>query len=73
VAEVFTKYMEADGSKVTRAMFEQNLARKRDDPTFTADLAPLLAAGQTWDPSAALDRVSEALVSRLEGEPWKGG
>lgn len=73
VVEVFAKYMEADGTKVTRAMFEQNLAAKKRDPIFTADMTPLLAHGRTWDFDDAFDRVWTELVGRLAGDPWKGG
>jgi predicted nucleotidyltransferase component of viral defense system len=73
VVEVFAQYMEADGAKVTRAMFEQNLAAKKKDPIFTADMTPLLAHGQAWDFDDAFDRVWTGLVVRLAGDHWKGG
>jgi predicted nucleotidyltransferase component of viral defense system len=72
IVEVFAKYMEADGAKVTRAMFEQNLAAKREDPIFTADMSPLLAHGQAWDIDDAFERVWTRLVMLLSGDPWKG-
>ena len=65
--------MAADGVKVTRAMFEQNLALKRKDPIFTADMSPLLAHGQHWDFDDAFDRVWTGLIARLPGKPWKRG
>ncbi len=73
VVEVFAKYMEADGAKVTRAMFEQNLAAKKQDPIFTADMTPLLAHGQRWDFEDAFNRVWTRLIARLPGAAWKGG
>jgi predicted nucleotidyltransferase component of viral defense system len=72
IVEVFARYMEADDTKVTRAMFEQNLAAKKTDAVFTADMTPLLAHGQTWSFEAAYDRVWSGLVARLPGEPWRG-
>ena len=72
ILEVFARYTREDGVRVTRAMFEQNLAMKRLDTVFTADMTPLLASGQTWSFEAAYDRVWRELVSRLPGEPWKG-
>lgn len=72
VVEAFAKYMEADGARVTRAMFEQNLAAKREAPVFTADMTPLLARGISWNLDEAFKRVHSALVARLAGEPWKG-
>lgn len=73
VVAVFSKYMEAEGAKVTRAMFEQNLAAKKNDPIFTADMAPLLAHGHEWDFDDAFDRVWSGLVVRLPGDAWKSG
>ena len=72
IVEVFARYMNEDGGRVTRAMFEQNLAAKKTDKVFTADLTPLLASGETWNFDAAYDRVWRELVGRLPGEPWKG-
>ncbi len=40
---------------------------------FTADMTPLLAAGTNWDFDAAYDLVRRELLSRLSGEPPKGG
>lgn len=73
VVEVFSQYMEADGAKVTRAMFEQNLSAKRRDPIFTADMAPLLAHGHVWNFDDAFEVVWARLIARLPGGPWKGG
>ncbi len=72
IVEVFARYMNEDGGRVTRAMFEQNLAAKRRDSLFTADMTPLLATAQTWSFEAAFDRVWRELVGRLPGDPWKG-
>ena len=71
IVEAFDRYMQADGLRVTRALFEQNLALKRADSVFTADMTPLLANGATWDFEAAFDLVWRELVGRLPGEPWK--
>lgn len=72
IIEVFLKYMEAEGARVTRAMLEQNLAAKKKDPIFTADMTPLLAQGRGWNFDDAFDRVWTRLVVLLSGEPWKG-
>lgn len=72
IVDVFAKYMAAEDGKVTRAMFEQNLSAKKADAIFTADMAPLLAHGQEWSFDDAFDRVWNALVARLPGDPWKG-
>jgi predicted nucleotidyltransferase component of viral defense system len=72
IVDIFARYLEAEGTKVTRAMFERNLAAKRSDPVFSADLSPLLAHGHAWDFEATFDRVCRELVALLPGQPWKG-
>ena len=72
IVEVFARYMEANDTQVTRAMFERNLAAKKTDPVFTADMTPLLAHGQTWSFDSAFDLVWNELVTRLPGERWRG-
>ena len=56
----------------TRAQFEENLARKRDQPDFRDDVGPLLRPGLSWDFDRAMDAVLDNLVARLPGDPWKG-
>jgi predicted nucleotidyltransferase component of viral defense system len=73
ILEVFTRYMHEEGARVTRAMFEENLAAKKTDTVFAADITPLLASGQIWDSRAAYDRVWRELIGRLPGDPWKRG
>jgi len=72
IVQVFARYMDEGGGRVTRAMFEQNLTAKRKDPTFTADMTPLLAHGQQWNFHEAFERVWSRLIARLPGAPWKG-
>ena len=61
----FTRYLENDGLRVTRSEFEQNLAEKIEDKIFLADVPPLLAIGNSFDPRTACDRVRETLITRL--------
>lgn len=68
----FTAYLAAEGEHVTRAMFEKNLAEKRADPGFRADMTPLLAHGRAWSFDEALARVSQAYLPWLSGDPWRG-
>lgn len=69
----FHRYMDHGGTPASRAQFEANLHAKRTDPDFVADITPLLGAGSAaFDLSAALDRIQSDIVSRLEGDPWKG-
>ena len=73
VVEAFARYMEHGGHAATRAQFEANLAAKRVDPIFTADITPLLSTAATpYDAARALERVQQVLVARLPGDPWKG-
>lgn len=71
VVHCFLHYMAQAGARITRAMFEENLAAKRGDTTFAADMTPLLAPGQDWRFDDAFDLVSRELVARLPGDPWK--
>jgi predicted nucleotidyltransferase component of viral defense system len=72
VVECFKRYLAEDGDRISRAIFERNLALKRRDRVFAADIAPLLAPGHVWDLDSALEAVLEGLVAHLPGEPWKG-
>jgi predicted nucleotidyltransferase component of viral defense system len=72
VVEAFGRYMEAEDGRVTRAMFERNLAAKRRDPVFLGDISPLLAPGHEWDLERSLASVLAQLVELLPGDPWKG-
>ena len=54
------------------AQVEQNLALKMRDGAFLADLSPLLATGEAWDPIAAEALISQRLVTLLHGDAWKG-
>lgn len=72
IVSAFLRYMAHDGHPMTRAQVEQNLALKMRDGAFLADLSPLLASGEAWDPVAAEALVSQRLVALLPGDPWKG-
>ena len=58
---------------ISRALFEQNLDGKLRDPGFGSDMSGLVASGRDWDPTAAGRVVTERLLSRLHGQPWRGG
>ncbi len=72
IVAAFSRYMESGGGRVTRAMFERNLAAKLAQKQFAADIGPLLAAGHKWEIGAAASVVSSRLIEILPGEPWKG-
>jgi predicted nucleotidyltransferase component of viral defense system len=71
VVEAFSRYMAAEENRVTRALFERNLAQKRHDPVFAGDITPLLAPGHQWDMETAMDAVLGRMVALLPGDPWK--
>jgi predicted nucleotidyltransferase component of viral defense system len=65
IVGAFRAYMDDGGHRVSRAVFEENLARKMVDKEFIADIGPLLALGYVWDLEAASITVSEKLTQRL--------
>lgn len=67
----FSRYMRESGRTITRSSFEKNLAVKLTDVQFQADITPLLRPGTTWDLEKAARVVSERLLAKLEGAPWK--
>ena len=73
IVAAFREYMDRDGHRVTRAMFERNLAGKLGDPQFGADMSALPRQGYRWRTAEAARTVSDRLISLLPGEPWKGG
>jgi predicted nucleotidyltransferase component of viral defense system len=72
IVNAFLRYMEHEGHKITRALFEENFALKMGDPAFLADISSLLSAGYKWDPEGEAPIVSSRLIERLPGDPWKG-
>jgi hypothetical protein len=59
----FQRYMAAEDSHVTRAMFEQNLHEKLTDPRFTADIdEQTLMANK-----AVIEQGDEAAFPRADG------
>ena len=66
----FLDYLGRSGQQVSRAELEENLAAKRADPSFGADIRPLLAAGVTFDRERSLDEVLRRVVALLPGKPW---
>ncbi len=71
IVKAFSRYMEHEEGRVSRAQYEQNIADKMESPQFTADISPLLASGYTWNMVEAAQKVSSRLIALLPGEPWK--
>lgn len=72
VVESFLHYMKHGKYVISRAVFEENLTEKKEDAEFKRDLGPLLTSETIWDFDEAFDFVTESLISRLPGEPWRG-
>lgn len=71
IVEAFLGYMDKEEGRITRALFERNLAGKMTMPQFAADIGPMLEPGYEWDMARAMDEVSSRLITLLPGEPWK--
>ncbi len=71
IVEAFSAYMDHGGHHVTRAQFELNLAEKLNDPTFVADIGPLLSAVSKWNPETMGAVILNQLIAKLPGEPWQ--
>jgi predicted nucleotidyltransferase component of viral defense system len=72
IVTAFSAYLEREGGRVTRTLFERNLAAKLKMPQFVADIGPLLAPGYHWDIDKAVQAVSSRLIASLPGKPWQG-
>lgn len=65
VVSCFDRYMRESRSRVSRAVFEENLIRKLRDPVFRTDMSPLLRTGINWDVDHAAEIVMREIVARL--------
>lgn len=66
VIKAFKAYMDHGGHSVTRTQLEENITAKLDDPSFAADISPLLRSDFEWDIQGMAQRVTEALLAQLE-------
>jgi predicted nucleotidyltransferase component of viral defense system len=65
VVHVFQKYIGHENKKITRRVFEQNLAEKMFSPAFIQDISPILARGVKWDITKAAEQVQSKLLVLL--------
>ena len=65
IIDAFQRYMNAEGNKVSRGMFEKNLQAKVSLRQFADDLRPLLSPSVLYDAKEAARIISEELLSRL--------
>lgn len=71
VVAMFGEYLQREGTRVTRAQFERNLAQKEGMPEFLGDILPLLPSGSSYDPKEALRLVRVRLIEKLPGRAWR--
>ena len=72
MVKTFQKYLEHEGTKISRAQFAQNLARKLSDSNFCNDIKPLLRENDHWDINQASSLVRDSIFPHLLGDPGKG-
>lgn len=68
IVSVFERYMGAEGHRITRDEYRENLAIKMKHPGFTSDCTPLLRPGIKFDLLADQALVDRLLLARLEGD-----
>jgi predicted nucleotidyltransferase component of viral defense system len=68
---LFQEYCEKIEARITRALFEKNLAEKRSRSDFSDDIRPLLAPEVAWHFEDAFQMVEETIIRHLPGKPWK--
>ncbi len=71
VVAMFGEYLQREGTRITRAQFERNLAQKESMPEFLGDILPLLPSGSGYDPTEALRLVRVRLIEKLAGRAWR--
>lgn len=65
VIGIFQKYMEAEGQRISRTAFSENLAAKLAHPGFAADCEPLLRQETPFDLYADAHLVERELIALL--------
>lgn len=65
IVEVWTKYMAAEGNRISRKEFEMNLSEKMTTSLFLTDMKPLIKLGIDYDAIKAINFITECLVSRI--------
>ena len=68
---ILERYMDRDGSIISRAGFEANLATKLKSDVFPEDTQPLIPADVGYNPADAAVLVRRRLAARLPGELWR--
>lgn len=66
ITDSFVHYLAGQNRKVTAKQFQLNLAEKRKDRNFGADVLPLLRNGVNFSVPEALQRVEDNLILLLD-------
>jgi predicted nucleotidyltransferase component of viral defense system len=75
IVTLFGKYLSASGQTISRAEAEERMWAKLDDPSFLADVRPLLAADDAEEFDAEAERaafitVFTEFIKRIPGHAW---
>lgn len=75
VVELFGKYLSASGQTISRAEAEERMWAKLEDPSFLADVRPLMAPDDAEDFDSDAERsafvtVFTEFVKRVPGQAW---
>ncbi len=65
IVDLFQHYMKAEGQRITKPEFLENLQNKYTHPAFAEDCLPLLRPSTTFDLAADAKRVEQTLLSLL--------
>ena len=71
IVNTFQRYMEAEGQKITKVVFLENLQNKYEHPAFMEDCLPLLRPGATFDLSQDANLIEKTLVALLPSPEHK--
>lgn len=74
VVEIFHHYLDKQGTRVSRAQFEQNFLEKTSSQTFIDDIGQLLSPEieTKWNITEAFTMIQNHILPILPGEAWKG-
>jgi hypothetical protein len=75
VVTLFEEYLKAGGQAISRAEAEQRMWQKFEDPSFLADVRPLMDADEAekFDKNAeraAFVTVFTTFIKRIPGQAW---
>jgi predicted nucleotidyltransferase component of viral defense system len=66
VVAMFVRYVDASGLRISTSEFLGNLEQKLVDRQFCQDIVPLLRTGIDYEVNAAVERVTNALLARVD-------